>query len=64
MFLFQLWTKVTELEEKGRDAKRLFGNRGCSLLQEERERKRVNTVSLFVIFSSFNSRIIIAQNPQ
>lgn len=37
----ELWEKMTELEDKANDTNRLFGNRGCSLLQEEKERKRV-----------------------
>ncbi|XP_042232733.1 protein regulator of cytokinesis 1-like isoform X2 [Homarus americanus] len=37
----ELWNKLVELEEKASDPNRLFGNRGCSLLQEEKERKRV-----------------------
>jgi len=37
----ELWQKMTELEDKANDTNRLFGNRGCSLLQEEKERKRV-----------------------
>ncbi|XP_027211206.1 protein regulator of cytokinesis 1 [Penaeus vannamei] len=37
----EVWNKLMELEEKANDPNRLFGNRGCSLLQEEKERKRV-----------------------
>ncbi|XP_069939995.1 protein regulator of cytokinesis 1 isoform X2 [Cherax quadricarinatus] len=37
----EIWNKLVELEEKANDPNRLFGNRGCSLLQEEKERKRV-----------------------
>lgn len=37
----ELWQKMTVLEDKANDTNRLFGNRGCSLLQEEKERKRV-----------------------
>ena len=37
-----LWKKVMELEEKANDPDRLFGNRGCTLLLEEKERKKVN----------------------
>lgn len=37
----ELWRKLMELEERANDPNRLFGNRGCSLLQEEKERKRV-----------------------
>lgn len=36
-----LWQKMTVLEDKANDTNRLFGNRGCSLLQEEKERKKV-----------------------
>nr|XP_045596197.1 protein regulator of cytokinesis 1-like isoform X1 [Procambarus clarkii] len=37
----EVWNKLVQLEEKANDPNRLFGNRGCSLLQEEKERKRV-----------------------
>ncbi|XP_069976410.1 protein regulator of cytokinesis 1-like, partial [Penaeus vannamei] len=37
----EVWNKLMELEEKAKDPNRLFGNRGCSLFQEEKERKRV-----------------------
>ncbi|KAF2362578.1 hypothetical protein FHG87_006665 [Trinorchestia longiramus] len=37
----KLWTKLIELELRHNDPSRLFKNRGCALLQEERERNRV-----------------------
>lgn len=40
---------MAELGEKASDPTRLFGNRGCALLQEEKERKKLNKVG-FVLF--------------
>uniref|UniRef100_A0A0P4W8E0 Protein regulator of cytokinesis 1 n=1 Tax=Scylla olivacea TaxID=85551 RepID=A0A0P4W8E0_SCYOL len=37
----QLWGKHLNLEEQSNNPDRLFGNRGCALLQEEKERRRV-----------------------
>lgn len=37
----QLWDKHLRLEERSNNPDRLFGNRGCALLQEEKERRRV-----------------------
>ncbi|XP_045116594.1 protein regulator of cytokinesis 1-like isoform X2 [Portunus trituberculatus] len=37
----QLWGKHLDLEERSNNPDRLFGNRGCALLQEEKERRRV-----------------------
>lgn len=39
----ELWQKINDLEEKANDTNRLFGNRGGSLLQEEKIRKRVRS---------------------
>ncbi|KAL7645834.1 UNVERIFIED_CONTAM: hypothetical protein RMT77_002731 [Armadillidium vulgare] len=38
----ELWRKLTELDEKVNDPTRFWKNRGCALLQEEKERKKVN----------------------
>ena len=32
---------MEDIEARGRDPSRLFGNRGCALLQEEKERTRI-----------------------
>ena len=32
---------MEDIEARGRDPSRLFGNRGCALLQEEKERKKI-----------------------
>lgn len=37
----KLWRKHLDLEERSNNPNRLFGNRGCALLQEEKERRRV-----------------------
>ena len=37
----ELWQNMTDMEDKANDTNRLFGNRDGSLLQEEKERKRV-----------------------
>jgi len=36
-----LWKKMEDIEVRGRDPSRLFGNRGCALLLEEKERKKI-----------------------
>ena len=36
-----LWKRMEDIEARGRDASRLFGSRGCALLQEEKERKKM-----------------------
>lgn len=40
-----LWKRMEDIEAKSRDPSRLFGNRGCSLLQEEKERKKIMKVT-------------------
>ena len=40
-----LWSRMEDIEARGRDPSRLFGNRGCALLQEEKERKKIMKVS-------------------
>ncbi|XP_032795248.2 protein regulator of cytokinesis 1 isoform X1 [Daphnia magna] len=36
-----LWKRMEDIEARGRDPSRLFGNRGCALLQEEKERTKI-----------------------
>jgi len=36
-----LWKRMEDIEARGRDPSRLFGNRGCALLLEEKERKKI-----------------------
>jgi len=36
-----LWKRMEDIEARGRDPTRLFGNRGCALLLEEKERKKI-----------------------
>ena len=36
---------MLDIEARGRDPSRLFGNRGCALLQEEKERKKIVNVT-------------------
>ncbi|XP_071518354.1 protein regulator of cytokinesis 1-like [Panulirus ornatus] len=52
----ELWRKLMELEERANDPNRLFGNRGCSLLQEEKERKRVKNVLKFADDTKLGNR--------
>lgn len=40
-----LWKRMEDIEARGRDPSRLFGNRGCALLLEEKERKKIMKVS-------------------
>lgn len=35
---------MEDIEARGRDPSRLFGNRGCALLQEEKERTKIMKV--------------------
>ena len=35
----RMWQRMQEIEARSRDPSRLFGNRGCSLLQDEKELK-------------------------
>lgn len=42
---------MEDIEKRGRDPSRLFGNRGCALLQEEKERKKIMKVELLTILS-------------
>ncbi|KAK7074254.1 hypothetical protein SK128_021713 [Halocaridina rubra] len=37
----KVWIRFMDLEERANNPDRLFGNRGCALLQEEKERRRV-----------------------
>lgn len=39
-----LWKRMEDIEARGRDPSRLFGNRGCALLQEEKERTKIMKV--------------------
>lgn len=41
-----LWKRMEDIERRGRDPSRLFGNRGCALLQEEKERKKIIKVRI------------------
>lgn len=41
-----LWKRMEDIEARGRDPSRLFGNRGCALLLEEKERKKIMKVDL------------------
>lgn len=41
---------MEDIEARGRDPSRLFGNRGCALLQEEKERKKIMKVFVVQIF--------------
>ena len=43
-----LWKRMEDIEARGKDPSRLFGNRGCALLQEEKERKKIIKVRLML----------------
>ena len=42
-----LFDDMLQMEERSKDPTRLFNSRGGSLLQEEKERKRIQVVGLF-----------------
>ena len=46
--LLATFRSMRELEEKAKDPNRLKNNRGGALLKEEKERKRIKTVSLWI----------------
>ena len=63
-----LWSRMEDIEARGRDPSRLFGNRGCALLQEEKERKQImkelprvesQLVALFNHYESSHGRALL-----
>lgn len=44
-----LWKRMEDIEARGRDPSRLFGNRGCALLQEEKERTKIMKVMAIIL---------------
>ena len=44
---------MEDIEARGRDPSRLFGNRGCALLQEEKERKRIMKVTNYILIITY-----------
>ena len=49
-----LWKRMEDIEARGRDPTRLFGNRGCALLLEEKERKKIMKVSYYFLKQQLN----------
>ena len=45
---------MEDIEARGRDPTRLFGNRGCALLLEEKERKKIMKVSYYFLKQQLN----------
>ena len=49
-----LWRKMQDIEARSKNSSRLFDNRGCVLLQEEKERKRIVKVNANKVFNSIS----------